>query len=247
MAESLARQLAYLERNVEDDVLGNHVIRNARALVLGGRAVGDTRALERGLALLRRELPEQVLPDGGHYERSPVYHLVVLRDLLEVRVVSQADWLDEPIERMQRFAAGLQRPDGAPALFNDGTLDLAPQLDIPEPRLGCRCSKRPATRFSASRASGSPSTAARRHRRSCRRMRTRTRSRSSSGSTAAVVVDPGTSTYEPGADRDRCRSTAAHSTIAFDGRSQFEPWGAFRSGPLPAGPPARRRATGRRG
>src|SRR5439155_16691925 len=79
-ADSLWRQLVYLERNVEDDVLGNHVIRNARALVLGGRAFGSERLERRGRALLERELPEQVLPDGGHYERSPVYHLLVLRD-----------------------------------------------------------------------------------------------------------------------------------------------------------------------
>jgi hypothetical protein len=47
-----------------------------------------------------------------------------------------------------------------------------------------------------------------------------------------VVVDPGTYTYEPGADRDWFRGTRAHSTVAVDG-DQFELWGAFRSGPLP--------------
>lgn len=65
VSESLWRQLAYLERNVEDDILGNHVIRNARALILGGLAFGAGRLLSRGLDLLARELPEQVLPDGG--------------------------------------------------------------------------------------------------------------------------------------------------------------------------------------
>ena len=64
-------------------------------------------------------------------------------------------------------------------------------------------------------------------------MPTPTRSRSSSGWTAApVVVDPGMSTYEPGAERDWFRGTRAHSTVAVDG-DQFELWGAFRSGPLP--------------
>ena len=96
---------------------------NARALVLGGRALGDAAALERGLALLGRELPEQVLSDGGHYERSPVYHLVVLRDLLEVRAASEAAGLDEPIERIAvrrrppaagRRTGALQRRDARP-------------------------------------------------------------------------------------------------------------------------------------
>jgi uncharacterized heparinase superfamily protein len=234
VAESLARQLAYLERNVEDDVLGNHVIRNARALVLGGRGLGDARAFERGMALLRRELPEQILSDGGHYERSPVYHLVVLRDLLEVRAVSEAGWLDEPIERMRRFGAGLQRPDGAPALFNDGTLDLAPQLELPEPAPGLSVFEE--TGYAVLREPGlwlafdcgppaPPFLPAHAHADAL--------SFQLWLDGRPVVVDPGTSTYEPGVDRDRERSTAAHSTIALDGRSQFEPWGAFRSGPLP--------------
>src|SRR5262249_53246851 len=111
-------------------------IRNARALVLGGAVLGDPSLRRHGEQLLRRELPEQILADGGHYERSPAYHLVVLRDLLEIRHAGRNDWLDEPVERMRRFAAGLSRPDGAPALFNDGALDLAPPLDLPEPERG---------------------------------------------------------------------------------------------------------------
>jgi uncharacterized heparinase superfamily protein len=50
---------------------------------------------------------------------------------------------------------------------------------------------------------------------------------------APVIVDPGTSTYEPGETRRRERSTAAHSTVSIDGGDQFEQWGAFRSGRLP--------------
>lgn len=231
--ESLWRQLLHLERNVEDDILGNHVIRNARALVLGGAAFGAARLLDRGAALLARELPEQVLPDGGHYERSPVYHLVVLRDLLEVDA-AQPGLVDAPLlDRMRAFAAALMRPDGNPALFNDGTLDLAPRLELPEPSGGL--SVFPETGYAVWRAGGTwlafdcgppspPYLPAHAH------------------ADAAsfqlwldgrpVVVDPGTFTYEPGADRDWFRGTRAHSTVAVDG-DQFQLWGAFRSGPLP--------------
>ena len=48
-----------------------------------------------------------------------------------------------------------------------------------------------------------------------------------------MLVDPGTYSYEPGADRDWFRSTRAHSTVMVDGRNQFRLWGAFRSGRLP--------------
>jgi hypothetical protein len=234
LSRSLWQQLVYLARNVEDDVLGNHVIRNARALLLGAAAFGDDGLRRRGLNLLRRELPEQVLADGGHYERSPVYHLVVLRDLLELRATCGLEELDEPITRMERFAAALARPDGAPALFNDGFAEHAPALDLPDAVPGLSVFRDtgyavlrtgrvwlafdcgpPAPEFLPAHAhadalsfqlwlDGRP-----------------------------AVVDPGTTTYEAGAQRDQERSTEAHSTIALGGGSQFEPWGAFRSGPLP--------------
>jgi uncharacterized heparinase superfamily protein len=233
--ESLSRQARFLARNIEDDVLGNHVIANARALVLAGAALEDDVFLRRGLDVLRREVPDQILADGGHYERSPLYHLLVLRDLLEVRVAADAGWLDEPIRRMEAFAAALTRPDGLPAPFNDALLELAPTLELPKPVAGTTVFEEtgytvvrdgatwlvfdcgpPAPSFLPAHAhadvlsfqlwqDGIP-----------------------------IVVDPGTSTYEAGPQRDRERSTAAHSTVSVDGRDQFELWGAFRSGPLPS-------------
>jgi hypothetical protein len=222
-----------LRVNIEDDVLGNHVIRNARALVLGGTSFGATGLTRRGIELLRRELPEQVLSDGGHYERSPSYHLVVLRDLLEIQAASPHSWLTDAIERMSTFAAALARPDGAPALFNDGTVD-APQLELPETAQGLsvfdesgfvvmrdgplwlafRCGP-PAPDFLPAHAHADALS-----------FHLWWRGR-------PVLVDAGTFTYEAGADRDWFRSTRAHSTIRVDGREQFRLWAAFRSGPLP--------------
>ncbi len=233
LSRSLWRQLRRLERNVEDDVLGNHVIRNARALVLGGAAFAAPALARRGIELLRRELPEQVLPDGGHYERSPAYHLVVLRDLLEIQAASPHSWLADAIERMRPFAAALARPDGAPALFNDGTVD-APRLELPEPPEGLTVF--PDSGFVVVREDGlwlafrcgppSPPFLPAHAHADALSFQLWWRGR-------PVVVDPGTSTYEPGEERDRLRSTRAHSTVTVDGRDQFRLWGAFRSGPLP--------------
>lgn len=234
VAQSVGRQLAYVAANVEDDILGNHVIRNARALVLGGLATGSGRLAGQGLELLRRELPEQVLPDGGHYERSPVYHAIVLRDLLEVQAATSEPFLTLPIERMRSFASALARPDGAPALFNDGSLDLAPQLELPPPENGVSTFRH--TGYVVVRSS-------------------RLWLAFDCGAVAPaflpphahadalsfqlwvdgepVVIDPGTWTYAAGPERDLLRSTRAHATVTVDGQSQFEPWGAFRAGPLP--------------
>jgi hypothetical protein len=234
VAQSVARQLAHVAANVEDDILGNHVIRNARALVLGGIATGSGRLVTRGLELLRRELPEQVLPDGGHYERSPVYHAIVLRDLLEVQAATSEPFLAAPIERMRVFAAALARPDGAPSLFNDGSLDLAPRLELPAPQSGVATFRE--TGYVVVRASGlwlafdcgavAPSF-----------LPAHAHADALSFQLwldgEPVVIDPGTWTYAAGPDRDLLRSTQAHATVTVDGQSQFEPWGAFRSGPLP--------------
>lgn len=235
IGQSLRLQLAYLERNVEHGVLGNHLIRNARALALGGAAFGDGRLVGLARALLRRELREQVLPDGGHYERSPVYHLLVLRDLLEIRAALETDEVDEVIGRMGRFAAALARPDGAPALFNDGGLDLAPDLHehLPAAREGLAVF--PKTGYAVVRGDnrwlavdcGPPAPAylpAHAHADAL--------SFQLWMEGRPLVVDPGTYTYD-GPDRDWFRSTAAHSTVSVDGVSQFAFWGPFRAGRLP--------------
>jgi hypothetical protein len=233
-ADSLWRQLAYLSRNVEDDVLGNHLIRNARALVLGGAAFGEERLVRRGLALLERELPQQVLPDGGHYERSPTYHLLVLRDLLEARAASGETFLDAPIERMRRFAAALMRPDGRPALFNDGSLDYATELELPAPPDGLVVF--PDTGYAVVREGplwlafdcGPPAPSF---------LPPHAHSDGLSFQLwvagRPLVVDSGTFTYEAGAERDWFRGTRAHATVAVDGRDQFELWRSFRAGRFP--------------
>ena len=233
LSRSLWRQLRRLERNVEDDVLGNHVIRNARALVLGGasfRAAGLTR---RGIDLLRREVPEQVLPDGGHYERSPSYHLVVLRDLLEIHAASPHTWLADAIGRMRAFAAALQRPDGAPALFNDGTIDV-PRHELPDPPEGMAVF--PDSGFVVVR-EGALWLAFRCGAPSPEFLPAHAHADALSFQLwwhgLPVLVDPGTYTYEPGKERNWLRSTRAHSTICVNGRDQFRLRGAFRSGPLP--------------
>ena len=232
VSQSAWRQLLRLTPNIEEDILGNHLIRNARALVLGGAAFGATALTEQGLDLLRRELPEQVLSDGGHYERSPAYHLVVLRDLLEVQAAAPQPWLAEAIERMRRFAAALLRPNNTPAHNNDKTKN-APQLDLPAAPDGVAVFEqsgfavvRDGPLWLAFRCGvASPGFLPPHAHADALSLQVWWRGR-------PVVVDPGSSTYEAGPVRDFERSTRAHSTVTVDGRDQFRAWGAFRAGPM---------------
>jgi uncharacterized heparinase superfamily protein len=238
MSESAWRQLVFLSRNVEDDLLGNHVIRNAAALAVGGSAFGALAMREQARALLRRELPEQVLDDGGHYERSPVYHDVVLRDLLTVEPLLVDEEVTSAIGRMKRFSASVRRPDGHAPLFNDGGLDIAPDLQDVLPLAEDGLTLLPASGYAVVRfgddlwlmfdcgPASPPYLPAHAH---------------GDGLSfelwfdgRPLVVDPGTYTYEPGVDRTWFRSTRAHSTVTIDGRDQVESWAAFRAGPLAA-------------
>ena len=40
--------------------------------------------LKKGLKILNDELHEQVLGDGGHFELSPMYHSIILEDILDI-------------------------------------------------------------------------------------------------------------------------------------------------------------------
>ena len=84
---SLAVQTRFLSRSLEWHLLGNHLFANAKALMFSGcyfRGLEADRWRQTGLRLLNRQIREQVLPDGGHFELSPMYHSVFLEDLLDL-------------------------------------------------------------------------------------------------------------------------------------------------------------------
>ncbi|MEA3274703.1 MAG: heparinase II/III family protein [Pseudomonadota bacterium] len=84
---SLAVQARYLAKRLEWHLLGNHLFANAKALVFAGVFFEGEEAdawLGKGLRILGEQAPEQVLEDGGHFELSPMYHGIVLEDLLDL-------------------------------------------------------------------------------------------------------------------------------------------------------------------
>lgn len=139
--DSLATQARWLRRRLEIHLLGNHLWANAKALVFAGAFFDGPEArvwLDRGLALLQRELREQILPDGGHFERSPMYHAILLEDLLDLVQLADrypalapegtaAEWR-RVAGRMLAWLRVMTHPDGGPAFFNDTALGIAPDL-----------------------------------------------------------------------------------------------------------------------
>lgn len=116
----------FLENHVEYEIGGNHLVENAIALVMAGVLFDahDTGWIETGVGTLERVGETQFLADGGHFERSPMYHLMVLRryvtaiDLLSGTDVPTAA-LRRTAERALGFLAEISEPDGEIPLLND--------------------------------------------------------------------------------------------------------------------------------
>jgi hypothetical protein len=129
MEASVKAQLQFLQRNLERDIGGNHLLKNVKALLWASRFfVGGQATVWQvlGERLLAEELGEQILPDGFHFERSPAYHAQAFADLLECRaLVGNPDLrarLDRVLRQMAQAVADTAHPDGHPSLFNDGGL-----------------------------------------------------------------------------------------------------------------------------
>jgi uncharacterized heparinase superfamily protein len=138
--QSLALQARWLARRMEWHLMGNHLFANAKALVFAGLFFEGPEArkwLAKGLGVIASELPEQVLPDGGHFERSTMYHALFLEDLLDlvniaavwpaqVEAVHAAHWRKSAAQMLE-WLEGLTHPDGQIAFFNDAALGIAPE------------------------------------------------------------------------------------------------------------------------
>jgi uncharacterized heparinase superfamily protein len=238
---ALGAHAGYLRCHLEYDVGGNHLIKGLKALV--GLAVffADERLLRLATRRLTGQLTRQVLPDGGHYERAPAYHCQVLADLIDVadllRAAGQAPAgeLTAVVDRMRHWLGAVLTPDGRVPLLNDGypvdgelVAALQPAQAPDGPLLVL-----PDTGLVRAAAGGwhlladvgppcPPSLPAHAH-------------ADTFGCLVHVdgvplLIDTGTSTYEPGPVRRYERSTAAHSTVQLDGADSTEVWGVFRAG-----------------
>ena len=91
------------------------------------------------LRLLDRELDEQFLADGAHFELSPMYHDIVLEDVLDLINLfagqSDADYgaiklkLATTAGHMLRWSLDTRHPDQRIAFFNDAAFAIAPSIE----------------------------------------------------------------------------------------------------------------------
>ena len=254
---SLAIQVRFLNRRLEFHLLGNHLLANAKALVLAGLFFdGDEadRWLYKGIQILERQLPEQVLRDGGHFELSPMYHAIILEDFLDlvngIKALGHGDskandldrTLRDRIPAMLEWLSIMCHSDGDIAFFNDAALGIGSRLaDLTAyaGRLGFETGGRGRIGSRVLEASGYV------------RLETQravlladvgrigpdylpghahadTLSFELSLDGKRVFVNSGISCYGNSEERLLQRGTAAHNTLRLGGRNSSEVWGGFR-------------------
>lgn len=251
--QSLAIQARWLMRRMEYHLLGNHLLANAKALVFAGLYFEGDEAqdwLESGLATLAGEIREQILPDGGHFELSPMYHALVLEDMLDLVNLDEAynsnciatRWR-ERIPLMLYWLQVMSHPDDEISFFNDSAIGIAPrneELRAYSQRLNFSCAETLPqlthldnsgyVRMEAGEFTllmdlariGPDYIPGHSH--------ADTLSFELSYAGQRVFVNSGTSEYGNGPERLRQRGTAAHNTVVVNGSNSSEVWSGFRVG-----------------
>lgn len=253
--DSLAVQARWLSRRLERHILGNHLFVNAKALVFAG-AFFQGREAERwsetGQRVLDRQIDEQILYDGGHFERSPMYHALLLEDVLDLLNLDAAyhgsassrtfEKLRAVSSRMRSWLRTMTHPDDEIAFFNDSAFDIAPppraleayaaRLELtaldPSPEGLVHLADSGYIRVERDGAVAFLDVAPVSGGYLTAHAHADTLSFELSLGAARVIVNSGTSRYGNDAERLRQRGTAAHSTVVIDGENSSEVWGGFR-------------------
>ena len=247
--DSLYSQVKLLERKLEFHLLGNHLLEDLYALYIASLYFHDEALYQKVARLLMKELDEEVLADGMHYEQSPMYHCILLDRLLDCYNFSTHNVFFEQQEEVNAFLLSKAKKmlghlshliyaDGSIPLLNDSAFGIAPtaqqlfayaqRLDIafeavPFSECGYRKFKNEC--FEAIVDVGNIT------------------STYQPGHTHAdtfnfelridgqpFMVDTGISTYNKTARRQYERSTAAHNTVTINDCDSSEVWGGFRVG-----------------
>jgi uncharacterized heparinase superfamily protein len=238
---SIYLQAEWLQAHLETHLLGNHLFENGAALAVAGScfsAPDARRWQDTGVAILNEEIQEQILPDGMHFERSPMYHvrMTYLLDLLQRTGAKELqDLAETPLLNMRKALRHLCHADGEIALFNDSAFSIynspvslfgensaaeAGPWSLPDAGYyGYRDAEGNYVVCDAG-AIGPDYIPGHAHGDMF--------SFELSLQGHRVVVDSGVYDYVPGEMRAYCRSTAAHNTVSIDNQDQSEFWGAFR-------------------
>jgi len=251
---SVFAQASFLSSDLEKHLLGNHYFVNLKALLFAGVIFENTCWLSIAEKGLISEIPEQILEDGANFELSPMYHSLILVDMLDIFNLSRAyptqvsgkltSLLEYYIPKMLVFMEAMAHPDGGVSFFNDSADGIAPakaKIESYAKKLGfgispLDCSKpqiinNANSGFICATAAGN-------------KLifdaspvgpdyipghaHADTLSFELSIGAKRVFVNSGTSEYGMSPKRHNQRKTASHNTVEVDGKDSSQVWGGFR-------------------
>ncbi len=249
---SLWNQVLWLADRPEFHLLGNHLFINAKALLFACVFFGldeNSAIYRKAQKILKKELSEQFLEDGAHFELSPMYHSLAMEDLLDLYQLKSGLTSNFPSQEIQeKFLSGMNWlsymsfENGELAHFNDCANGIAPafkELKDLGKRLGLSWSVIEDFKFINLQKSGfvvvkdevihliadigdiGPDYLP-------GHAHADTLSFELALKGKRIIVNSGTGEYGLSDERLRQRGTSAHSTIELDGISSSEVWSGFR-------------------
>jgi len=255
--QSLYQQAAILYGSIEYHILANHYLKNGKGLLFAGAYLNmplSRQWFEKGKKILLEEASEQIFDDGGHYEKSPMYHSIIVEDYLDTInllqsnstafVPVQLSFLQEKTIKLLDFLDNILMPDGDIPLFNDSAFNVSPHsgliYDYANRLFG----------YERKDASSAQSIQAMKNSGYYVIKDADSMCIVDCGSVSPayqpghthcdllsyelaiaghrVIINSGLHDYENSEDRQYCRSTKAHNTVEIDGMEQSEIWGQFR-------------------
>lgn len=242
MVGSLYIQYSYLKKNLEKDVLGNHYFENIKALIIGSIFFGEEHVKSKFSKELIKQLKEQILEDGMHFELTPMYHKIILEDLIKITVwlknesvyAKLRQYINKMIDVVYSFEEGF----GKTPAFNDSTdgisknyeclletckkeFDLTPKFIDSFNDSGYYILRNNQYKLIFDCGEICPSyLPAHGH---CDAL-----SYELSIDGIPILVNSGTYQYEGGEWRNHFRKTKAHNTVMIGDREQSQFWGSFR-------------------
>jgi len=245
---SMYHQLQRLLSKPEYHLMGNHLLENGFGLLFGGVFFKDKKMLAQADEIITKQLREQILLDGAHFELSPMYHQIMLYRILDSINLLQNNpnastsdllkTLQAQASLMLGWMKNITFTSGDMPCINDSTNGIAPkvktlfdyakhlQIDINQKPLsdsGYRIFSNEKIEVLMDVGKIGPDYIPGHAHSDTFNFILQYRN-------APFIVDTGISTYEKNERRNLERSTASHNTVMIDEKEQSEIWGGFRVG-----------------
>lgn len=247
LCHSLLKQTLKLYYTTEWYLQNNHLLENGFAFLFAGLFFKNEKFYQRGKRIIEVHLEKQILPDGAHFELSPMYHQLMLQRILDCIQLLGSNTPGEKqfIEKLKLVASRMlgwmnemKFENGDMPVVNDSANGIAPsciQLNSYARRLnilaepvvlkesGFRKFKTAVYECLVDVGGLEPDINA---------------GHGHSDSLSFIlnvhncpfIIDSGISTYENNNRRKYERSTMAHNTVSRENHSQSRLWGSFRVG-----------------